>query len=434
MKIRINHDTLGNIGILTALTLAYFARSILARILFGSVTLYLFYMVSYGSSLSTILKNVSSESKRKQQRGYLHWVILLAAVMLFGLYRTGSFSIMISYTLVLLLPVIVPESLLKRIGWMNFILAVTIFVSVGCLIAYFMPSFYQASIVPMFKGSDLESIQFILSNQVCSGFISQTGYASFFLCMGLGAVYCFRKNVLSNTCALLLFSLFLFALLVTEKRGPLLMLGVVCLILFYLEGRGDKKLARILCIIAFFAVLYAILTMLTMSGIEIPGISKVYEVLSGFLNGNGIDDNGRAQLYMQALLYFRQHPIEGIGWANFSRTFTLRNTHVHNIYFQLLCETGIIGFTIFVSFFLLNLIRTIRMVKDEQQKNISYCWLKFSLYMQLFFLLYGLTGNPLYDTEDVMFYFFAVGIANRVQMLRRRKNNENSYIDLSVRT
>ena len=38
-------------------------------------------------------------------------------------------------------------------------------------------------------------------------------------------------------------------------------------------------------------------------------------------------------------------------------------------------------------------------------------WIKFSLFIQLYFLLYGITGNPLYDIEETIIYFFAIGIS-----------------------
>lgn len=38
-------------------------------------------------------------------------------------------------------------------------------------------------------------------------------------------------------------------------------------------------------------------------------------------------------------------------------------------------------------------------------------WIKFSFFIQLYFLLYGITGNPLYDIEETIMYFFAIGIS-----------------------
>ena len=91
----------------------------------------------------------------------------------------------------------------------------------------------------------------------------------------------------------------------------------------------------------------------------------------------------------------------------------------HNVFLQLLCETGIIGFSVFLSLFVYAIVQTIQLVvkstKDllrlsDKTKTV----LVFSLCYQVFFLAYCITGNPLYDLETVYIYILSVGFSSGV--------------------
>ena len=115
--------------------------------------------------------------------------------------------------------------------------------------------------------------------------------------------------------------------------------------------------------------------------------------------------SGRGELYLLALKYFSRYPIFGIGWETFRFLPDVPGgVETHNIYLQLLCETGIIGFGIFLSFFAYALVTTMKNCRlartEEERLAASFC-----LFMQLFFLMYGLTGNPLYDPPYYVPYF-----------------------------
>ena len=63
-------------------------------------------------------------------------------------------------------------------------------------------------------------------------------------------------------------------------------------------------------------------------------------------------------------------------------------------------------------------------MKPENYTNRDYCLINFSLAMQILFLLYGFTGNPLYDREMFVPYFIACAISvnyanNRERMIMK---------------
>src|SRR5699024_1799946 len=110
--------------------------------------------------------------------------------------------------------------------------------------------------------------------------------------------------------------------------------------------------------------------------------------------------------YDYALKLFNETPILGIGWREFSQLSagilnSDRGSHPHNIYFQLLTELGFVGFILFVIPVVYTLVKTIRILMNADSVfSFDMRWktgLQLSLYIQVFFLLYGITGNLLTD-------------------------------------
>jgi O-antigen ligase len=125
---------------------------------------------------------------------------------------------------------------------------------------------------------------------------------------------------------------------------------------------------------------------------------------------------GRIKRLNESLQIFKMHPIMGIGWNGSSYYFEQSSDifiNVHNIYAQLLCETGIIGATLYYAFFISNLIYAIKVIKcvknekiNEKDKNVICT----AFMIQVFFLLYGFTGNPLYDFQMLFPYVASCSI------------------------
>ena len=73
----------------------------------------------------------------------------------------------------------------------------------------------------------------------------------------------------------------------------------------------------------------------------------------------------------------------------------------HNIYLQLLAETGVVGLITFLYLFLSNTIKLSKMIFAQgidsicEHENSKY--IAALIYLLLFFMLYGFSGNPLYD-------------------------------------
>ena len=71
-----------------------------------------------------------------------------------------------------------------------------------------------------------------------------------------------------------------------------------------------------------------------------------------------------------AMLLFLSNPIQGIGWGN-AQSLVFVNTNIHNVYAQLLAETGIVGFTVFVGWFIIILVFTLRKIVAIRKGRIA---------------------------------------------------------------
>lgn len=219
-----------------------------------------------------------------------------------------------------------------------------------------------------------------------------------------------------------------FALVATTKRAHVLF-GVVALICAYYLFKPEKRMTRSFKILLASAVGLIVLYLLSFS---VPEISAIFERFSHI--GSDEESNTRFMMWALALKNFKENPLIGIGWNGYKYQFYhfLYNPAVraeryaylnaHNVYLQLLCETGILGFLIFMSGAIELFVRTLKLLKKNIRDSFSIGskgTIFFVLTMQIFFWLYSLTGNCLYDT---MFGFYSVSIGFVLGYLVQKKN------------
>ena len=214
---------------------------------------------------------------------------------------------------------------------------------------------------------------------------------------------------------LVVFGVFFVALVLTQKRGHLLF-GVVALLAMYLVGyvRGNmkKRLKQILAIIIIAAAAFIV-------AMQIPAFANTISRFAvGSISSADLNDisSGRVdELWMPAWEEFKSHPLLGIGWRQFKYLHPMSNgvnNDCHNIYIQLLCETGIVGFAVFMIVMISTYVMGWKALIHEKKNVNSTCYdqLMFAFGYQTFFLLYGLTGNPLYDMPCYFPYFISCAL------------------------
>lgn len=416
MKIKIDNNKKRNIAVFMVLLYAFTTRSILAKFLFQNrIELLAFYCVTYVCLLTSIIEAFSYDGVHLYApKGFFN-VLSLFLVIFYGLVVARNNHSLLYYGLALLMPFAVFNEIKSTNFYAKFFVAMAVFFSVGCVVNFIMPSTFRTIFYPLYSTSAQQSLLEVEkisgTSTYFAGFTSQVGYTSFFISLGIGAVFCFKNTIYKKSWPFLMAIMFL-GLLLTGKRSPTVFLMVSLLSIYFFSGYGKDQIIRIVKIIGII-VAVVILLGVAANVTKINGVIRIYKSVYEFLTTGLIDNSGRDQLYKQALQFFEENPIFGIGWSNFRVMYSFRGTHVHCIYLQLLCETGLVGFGIFVFFFAARLINTLSLVRKTRfTGNIQESnWIKFSFFIQLYFLLYGITGNPLYDIEETIMYFFAIGIS-----------------------
>jgi len=276
-------------------------------------------------------------------------------------------------------------------------------------------------ILPLLPGEISSASSFFMTYDLYAGITEQIGRNSFYITVGIGimAAGLVSKSKKVSIQNILLLSVLIITLLLTGKRGPLLsnILAVIAIISLYAKVQHKSIAKKILLPIVAISIL--ILTLITV----IPEAATPFMRLT--LDGGGDITSGRSHLYSVAIELFKEKPILGWGLGSFAG---FQDMGTHNVYLQLLCETGIIGALVFVLILVSNLLVVNKAIKNYSLQNRNTdTYLLFSLYVQIFYIAYGMTGNPLNDGFILVVYIIAMSIP---YAMNRPTNYINNIIDL----
>ena len=241
---------------------------------------------------------------------------------------------------------------------------------------------------------------------------SQNGTYIVFVFITLCAILCCgalkkrKKNYI-----LVLAVLSAIALMLTTKRAHL-MFGTATVILTYYAASSEKKTTRtlrlmIIAVVALFAFSICVE--------YVPQLAATFERLQSA--GEDAASTKRFEMWAYAFDMFKENPLFGIGWGGFG--YRMADTYLaaeaatgaHNNYIQILCETGLVGFGVFIVAVGSSLVNTFKNIKAVS-KNIALMKYKYALAVsfavQAFTLMYAFTGNPM---RDRTFHFYAVAVA-----------------------
>jgi len=282
---------------------------------------------------------------------------------------------------------------------------VCLIVIVGFIILeLFNPSFVL-SIAEKFvrsEGFSLVEMKAWMRNGWYTGLFSDRAPAAFFssVLIGTGLFYFFGSKIYEKK-SKYIFGVFLslvglWGLLLTGKRGILLATLGAFLMWFLTYKRRDRNF--VIKVIFLVFVLYVL--------IFIAG--QKIEIIANLLERFKDNDNlltGRNVIYSNMLEQIGKTPILGSGTSSAG---SILGVGGHNIYLTVLMENGIIGITIFCVVIIGEYVSTVNnlslMLKYEKYDST----ISFSLYIQTVFLIYGMSGNPLYDNYILCFYMFAI--------------------------
>ncbi len=202
-------------------------------------------------------------------------------------------------------------------------------------------------------------------------------------------------------------ALVLFVSLIFSGSRSSIFLIPLCVLFAYKE----RRVKRFLLIIVIAFVLYEAFRIFYASGSNtFRFFYKIQQVINTFMNGNELDLT-RKSLKDTAIQYFNESPIFGIGWFEFSiRGVRERGldsyTHVHNLYYQLMSECGIVGGVIILFPFVSTYIVTIKEVFSNRVKNKSI--IRFGLFVQTYIFISSWLHVTIYNEITILMYFIII--------------------------
>lgn len=189
--------------------------------------------------------------------------------------------------------------------------------------------------------------------------------------------------VKSRLVNVLLLVLSMFSIIICSKRGIFVATIIALIVLIFYQYRERNFFLRFLGVAALSAVLLLILY-------------NTNEVVSAFLNRFVGDDvmTGRDTIYKLLMADFGEgNFLIGRGTA---ATYKLSEEGAHNIYIQVLYDHGILFSAPYY----------ILLFNNYYLAFKNKCPL--SIFVQTMFLVYGLSGNPLYSNMFMMIYIYYV--------------------------
>lgn len=334
--------------------------------------------------------------------------IALASFMYLGSGATGAPKRMLTFVVVILLTVVL--SARKNWIWptLNIALALLSIHAVSTLLFAAVPSIYRSLIKPVFFAGDMDAIGYQ------SGLTAHYSYNGMLLSAGVllsaSRLYLMdreKNNLREQLPKVFNFVLFIVALLVTSKRGPLSAV-VVSLVLALFVGSGKYKFEAfvklLLCVIAG-AFILVILSQV------VPQITVVFgrfqEISASATDADAT--NGRSYLWARAFELWHSSPVFGHGWGTYRYYWEGRmdvaTSTAHNVFLNLLSEVGIVGLLVFFMAAFPSLIGLWKLMSLQRtfERECAFS-VAFAFMFQIFFYVYSFTGSPLYDIESYLFY------------------------------
>ena len=125
-------------------------------------------------------------------------------------------------------------------------------------------------------------------------------------------------------------------------RGGFVLLLVLNVwnILFGSRKIKSKVKNVIILLLTVFFIIFIAPKVVSLFGVDTTGLERIVRLIT-----EGSNDKGRELLWSNSLAAFKNKPILGNGIGS---VFYLFNSYSHNMFVDILCETGIIGLTIYI--------------------------------------------------------------------------------------
>ena len=374
---------------------------------------------------------------------YVKKKIILDAMTVPMLFLCGFLLISVSYSLdpelslnlfvvylssTMLLFADLPEHIIEKIIFVFKIFAIVIAISIilSVFIDDFMLKYFKFIVNPKNSADLNHSIRSEIRNsKAYSGLSTERSDAAYIMNVGISLIfadYFSGKKLKAKDFGLLI--LFVLALVFTNKR-TLFLIPVITFSLLMLLGNVKSKLVKYVAVVSI-----AVVGFVTLAAF-IPEMSNIY---NRFVLSDSHDVlNGRGELWHYSTEMFARSPLFGFGFGSFNEYAFRQGLRIrdarwdyygHNCYYEIAGELGIVGVILFLFAFVLPCVYTFAMIKRNCCTQNQNRLLMFSLYVQIMFLVYSMSGNVIYYTQQLSMWFFAIAIA---AVIRRKQKFRFSW-------
>ena len=284
------------------------------------------------------------------------------------------------------------------------------------IIQIFIPNLYSSYLYFLIRGSSSarQRLAGEVSNHIYSGIVGEKSEAAFL--MVVAVINILARSVSEKRISRqnkIWLAVYFVAMVLPAKR-MLFAIGILMVLLYAMFWtRGSKKVVALSGVGLMGIVGYILMSI-------VPVLNTLLVRFTSFADDDTA--NGRTYLWEYAIEMFRERPLFGYGYGSYNTYASEKGviltddgtwiSQAHNIYYQLLGETGIIGFVFFLLICICTLYVCFRLYKIRHLMNKSDIALLFiGVNFVVLTLIYGLTGNVIYYTNQVMFFFFGISIS-----------------------
>ncbi len=348
------------------------------------------------------------------------WLLIIILFIAFGLIQTINVNATVKYLLVfgcltITIAVDIPKDVWRKL--MNAIFIMSLVTAFTIILSTFIDEFMfkYFSFLLSKDQSIIATMRGELYQGIYSGLLCERAFSAVILNMGIGIIFSKMNTEPKIRIKYVIELIILFiSLMLTGKRMLFLIPIAIFFFLFLINKAKGKMKKGIQISVTVFLVGLIVLN-------YVPQANIVLERFEEKQNDGDMYSHRPEMFWNYCINMFNEKPIVGYGFGTFPQYLTrFRSTniyHAHNIYYQLLGETGIIGTSIFIIFFAMNLIKTLKLHKKimKEGNHQNLVMVNFSLSVQLLFLIYGLSGNTLYYTDQLTMYMMSIGILLKLE-------------------
>lgn len=337
-------------------------------------------------------------------------LVALWMVSIIWVLTTGNASYIIKYALGVLLLYCFSQRKEAGLYLVQGLAIIGLIFSVATFVFYFFPDIYLNSVVPYLADYLKSTAVIMMRTNRYPGLTGHYSTNGTYLAIGFGAVIssilCGSGEKKNRIRYFVVCLLVLGALLLIGKRAHLVFSIAAVFCVYWLCNDKDKinRFLKVIGVVIIAAIVFAIMVN------QIPALSNTFNRFSETADsGNFLMSRGL--FYAEAFAQFKKHIFLGCGWKQMVK---LLEHDVHNIYIQLLAETGLVGFSFYIILFISGLNMAVKLVKEISRTEVINVQerklLIFAAYYMFFFVLYGFTGNPLYDEQPFYLLMISYGV------------------------